>query len=311
MERDVYLLETSSILKRLVPRLTPFERKDMEQDIILHGGSKGVWVWGKFILVDYEYYDCCHKHDVPFCLRPVYLDNEAQAIAWVCRDQLQRRSLTDEMRKYLIGKQELAEREIAIKKLEKLDGKQSVTTVRLAKHNVKTQIIRERIGAEYSISSNTVLKYESYAIALDRIGVLSPEFVEEHLSGKLKMSLERLKELSVLPPEEKYRQCRRWLSEPETIKLGTKKRSYLFAMPLKDKEVQLPAVSIKDMPDYDPNAEIISLVLTIPTWRSSINRVKEVVNIEQASREARLRLIEALMLLQSTADKLIDLLKEG
>ena len=80
---------------------------------------------------------------------------------------------------------------------------------------------------------------------------------------------------------------------------------------MKDKELQLPAVSIKDMPDYDPNAEIISLVLTIPTWRSSINRVKEVVNIEQASREARLRLIEALMLLQSTADKLIDLLKEG
>lgn len=311
MERHIYLLEKSPVLKRLVPRLTTSERREMEQDVIYHGGSKGVRVWGKVILVDYEYYDCCHKHNVPFCLIPVYIENEMQAIAWVCRDQLQRKSLPEEMRKYLIGKQGLAEREIAINKLVKLDGQQSVPTLRLAKHNVRLQIIRERIGVEYSIVPNTVAKYESYAKVLDNIGVLSPEFVEEHLSGKLKMSLHRLKEISVLPPEEKYQQCRRWLSESEAVKLETKKRSHLFAMPVEDKDLPLPAVSIKDMPDYDPDAEIISLALTIPTWRSSINRVIEVVNIKQASREARLRLIEALMLLQSTADKLIDLLKEG
>ena len=311
MERHIYLLEKSPVLKRLVLRLTASERRNMEQDVIFRGGSKSVRVWGKVILVDYEYYDCCHKHNVPFCLSHVYIENEMQAIAWVCRDQLQRKSLPEEMRKYLIGKQALAEREIAINKLAKLDEQQSVTTLRLAKHNVRLQIIRERIGAEHKIVPNTVAKYESYAKVLDNIGVLSPEFVEEHLTGMLKVSLHRMEAFSVLPPEEKYQQCQRWLSEPEEVKLGKKKRLHLFVPPIENKGLPSSVVSIKDMPDYDPDAEIVSLVLTIPTWRSSIKRVKESVNIMDVSMEARLRLIEALMLLQSMADKLIDVLKEG
>ena len=39
-------------------------------------------------------------------------------------------------------------------------------------------------------------------------------------------------------------------------------------------------------------------------------RVQEVADVDRASREARLRLIEALMLLEVTADKLIDVVKE-
>ena len=72
----------------------------------------------------------------------------------------------------------------------------------------------------------------------------------------------------------------------------------------------MPRTSIKDMPVYDPDAEMVSLIFTIPFWRRSINHVKEVADVDKASREARLRLIEALMLLESTADKLIDVLKE-
>ncbi len=69
-------------------------------------------------------------------------------------------------------------------------------------------------------------------------------------------------------------------------------------------------MSIKDMPVYDPDAEMISLVFTIPSWRRSIARVQEVADVDRASPEARLRLIEALMLLEVTADKLIDVVKE-
>ena len=77
------------------------------------------------------------------------------------------------------------------------------------------------------------------------------------------------------------------------------------------KETPLPAVSIKSMPMYDPDAEIASLALTIPSWQSSIERVKNTMHIGETTQEARVRLIERLIELNTTVYRMIRFLKEG
>ena len=72
----------------------------------------------------------------------------------------------------------------------------------------------------------------------------------------------------------------------------------------------LPAISIKNMPTYDPDAEIVSLSLTVPSWTSSILRVRDVTNIAETSPEARCRLREALISLKSITDKMLYVLRE-
>ena len=117
--------------------------------------------------------------------------------------------------------------------------------------------------------------------------------------------------MSLLPEDRRLRACQQWVHKPVVSQPRRKKKKE--ATPIKSwghKPAALPAVSIKDMPVYDPDAELISLVFTIPSWRRSIARVQEVADVDRASREARLRLIEALMLLEVTADKLIDVVKE-
>ena len=77
-----------------------------------------------------------------------------------------------------------------------------------------------------------------------------------------------------------------------------------------EKKEETATISIKDMPAYDPDAEIVSLSLTIPSWRSSIFRVRDVSNMRKTSGEARLILKNELIRLKSATDKLLYVLRE-
>ena len=311
MEQQLYQLETDPVLRRLVAPLNLFEFNAMEVEIKRIGGMKGVNVWGNVILVDYEYYDYCHTNDIPFCLNRTFLENQTEAIAWVCKNQLLRKSLSEEMRKYLIGKRSLAEREIGQRQLRNLanrDDRPSGEIYRLAKHKTSSTYIRERIGADYSIFYITVRKYEEYAELIDKIRAFAPEFVEEHLAGRIKLTYEYLEKLGSLPADVIYSECQWWMREQIDKK-------YMLDMGKREAEAKggtvMPTVSIKDMPAYDPDAEIVSLTLTVPSWISSINRVKEFSDMENTSQAARVGLKKALIRLKSTTDKMLTALRKG
>lgn len=75
--------------------------------------------------------------------------------------------------------------------------------------------------------------------------------------------------------------------------------------------METPAVpSVKDMPAYDPDAEAVGLTLTIPTWASSISRVKIIMDKTKMSREARKNLVEALKKLKNRIDEMLSELGE-
>ena len=309
MERQLYQLETDPALKRLVAPLDLVEFSGMEEDIRRRGGEKGVKVWGRTILVDHEYYEYCHRENIPFCLVSISLDSYQEAVAWICKNQLLRKSLNEEMRKYLIGKRSLAERTIGLVQMRKLENNasgQERPVMKLARHNVSRTHVRERIGTEYSLAYMTVRKYESYTLALDMVRTYSPELVDEHLAGRLKLSFEKVYSLAALPPGAACSECLRLMTEPREAGPGSVK-SRCGAK--ESCAGTVAVVSIKDMPVYDPDAEIVSLSLTIPSWISSIIRVRGTSNMEEVSTGARDRLKKELTSLKSTVDKMLYALR--
>ncbi len=310
MEQQLYQLETDLGLRRLTAPLNLVEFNEMEEEIKKNGGAKGVKVWGKTILVDYEYYEYCHKQKIPFCIVSISLETWAEAVAWICKNQLLRKSLSEAMKKYLIGKRSLAERTIGLRQMQKLENhvdQQDCTVMKLAMHNVSRTHVRERIGTEYLLAYMTVRKYESYAQAIDILYAFSPEFVEAHLAGRLKVSFDKIDRLVVLPPEAVCSECQRMMQESSEARQGLVKGMRI----MKGNKIEiLPAISIKNMPTYDPDAEIVSLSLTVPSWTSSILRVRDVSNIAETSPEARCRLREALISLKSITDKMLYVLRE-
>jgi len=67
--------------------------------------------------------------------------------------------------------------------------------------------------------------------------------------------------------------------------------------------------SVKDMPAYDPDAEITGLTLTIPSWAGSIDRIIN-SDIENASVSAKTELIKALIYLQDKIECMLLVVKE-
>ena len=67
--------------------------------------------------------------------------------------------------------------------------------------------------------------------------------------------------------------------------------------------------SIKDMPEFDPDAEVVGLTLTIPSWSSSIDRIVH-SNLDIVSDTARLKLHQALLELMDSISEMISAIKE-
>ena len=309
MEQQLYQLETDPVLRRLVAPMSPAEYRDMEDDIKRNGGIKGVSVWGRTILVDYEYYEYCHKGNIPFCLASVPLKNRTEAVAWICRDQLGRKPLPEEMRKYLIGKRSIAERITASYRL-RSERRQNdclaADNMKETAHENTITRIRKRIGLEYSLNYITVRKYEAYARSIDKICQSAQGFASAHLTGAVKMSFEKIERLASLPPDAIAVECQRRMA-------GTQETGSVLEKGLQEREDTgraVPSVSIKTMPGYDPDAEIVSLSLTIPSWISSIMRVRNATNMQETSLSARFYLNKALLRLKSATDKMIYVLRK-
>ena len=64
------------------------------------------------------------------------------------------------------------------------------------------------------------------------------------------------------------------------------------------------------MPSYDPDAEVASLTLTIPSWISSIDRAQSNADLKLVSKTARMRLEEALRQLANKAFEMLEAVRE-
>jgi hypothetical protein len=69
--------------------------------------------------------------------------------------------------------------------------------------------------------------------------------------------------------------------------------------------------SVKDMPSYDPDAEISSLTLTIPSWCSSLSRTISHADLKAVTDHARKNLHHALFQLMKTIQGILDDLQEN
>ena len=131
--------------------------------------------------------------------------------------------------------------------------------------------------------------YQEYKISHSNIVALSELKPEELRKINKRVEANNL-------PFMKYSSTRRAIeNKPEEIK------------PVK----LLRTPSIKDMPEYDPDATIVELSLTIPSWVSSIKRMENNTNLDNVSDTALDRLEDALLDLYSLIEKVLNKIREN
>ena len=98
-----------------IPPLTDDEFKQLEENILKEGKLiSPLIVWNNTLVDGHNRYAILQKHpEIYFSTMPLRFENREEAIAWICRNQLGRRNLSPEQKRYLLGKQYEAEKKAA------------------------------------------------------------------------------------------------------------------------------------------------------------------------------------------------------
>lgn len=295
-QKSVHSLTIDPTFSTLIHPLSNEERLQLEENILRDGCIDPIIVWNNVIVDGHNRYSICAHHQIPFAVKEMTFLCKEEAIAWICANQLGRRNISVETRRYLIGKQYEAE-VIARKVISKSGNNQYQTKyveAKTEKPNVRTKkpheghVTAQKIAEQHNISRRTVDRCAAFSKAIDRIDKRDPNLAREIMSGEYKIPLDEISNLSKagdrVPQTHAFAAVRR---EPEPRKNEGSKPS------------------VKDMPKYDPDREARSLSLTVPSWKESIDRVISVIDMRSVSTGAKEQMRVALQNLITSAQKLI------
>ncbi|MCM1183463.1 MAG: hypothetical protein NC337_08820 [Roseburia sp.] len=288
--------------RRLVFPYSEEEYGALEQQILRCGCSAPIAVWYGYILQGFEQYEICRTHHIAFEIRNVSFRVREEAVSLICRNELADRYLPENQRRYLIGKRYNADSIIGVHNAVGTNQFKERVRRDLFKskdfYESSTGRTKKRLAEEYHLDRCTITRYSIYAQAIDYIASVKSEMANQILAGKMKTSMEAVMDC--------YGK-----TEDEMVKLLTASRERTGAkMTGLEKEKAAKDMTVKDMPAFDPDAEIDSLALTIPSWISSIDRTRSAAQFALLTVRGRKRLEQELYQLQKAAQIMLDALKE-
>ena len=179
-----------------IPPLTDDEYKQLEENILKEGKLLSpLIVWGNTLVDGHNRYAILQKHpEIYFSTMPLQFENREEAIAWICRNQLGRRNLTPEQKKFLVGKQYSIEH-----RKPGGNGNNQYTTA--TQETVQEELcqndtippvssetsIRRKIAEQHHVSESYVSRSEKFMKGVEIMEQMMPGTKEKILSGQFKV----------------------------------------------------------------------------------------------------------------------------
>ena len=186
-----------------IPPLTFEELNQLEANILRDGRIiNPIIVWEGLIVDGHNRFIIAKKHpEIPFTVHETEFANRYEAIIWICKNQLGRRNLTPEQKKYLIGKQYEAEKLMIPNK----KGTNRYTSLVGGQndHQLKNEKTRERIARETNTTDSFVRRAEHFAKGVDVADEAVPGTRQKVLSGEVKPTAAEIASVARAPPEER------------------------------------------------------------------------------------------------------------
>lgn len=172
-----------------IPPLTEEEYRLLEENILADGKIISPLItWNGIIVDGHNRYRILQAHpEIPYETMEMEFSDRYAVIVWICRNQLGRRNLTDEQKKFLTGKRYEAEKkqnQWRGNQYVSLDDEESGSGEKRQSQNAKTT--SERIAKEIGKGERYVRDAEIYANGVEAANEVAPGIKNEILSGKLK-----------------------------------------------------------------------------------------------------------------------------
>ena len=179
-----------------IPPLTDDEFKQLEENILKEGKLLSpLIVWGNTLVDGHNRYAILQKHpEIYFSTMPLPFESREEVLAWICKNQLGRRNLTPEQKKFLIGKQYSVEH----RKPGGNGNNQYTATTQEAVQEELCQIdtipptsaeasIRKQIAERNNVSESYVARSEKFMRGVEIMEQMVPGMQEKILSGQFKV----------------------------------------------------------------------------------------------------------------------------
>lgn len=294
MEAKRLDLKVDEEFRRLCPAMGKETRQELERLLSQDGFTPPIRTWKQWIVDGFEQYELCVCAGLPYTVEQLPFTGREEAILWICTHNALREDLTEEQRRYLIGRRYQAERVLYGESPSQGDNLASPESC----WGTSTRLERE-----YGSSPNTIQRYGIFATAMDTIGKYAPILFEQILSGKTQLTFSRIISLAEKKPRE-IKQLEDTIVRSSALPNSFRKARGRSHPPMARGFQPTPPPPIKSMPAYDPDGEITSLTLTIPSWIHSMERTFAAAHWEETSPGAKRKLGEALSLLSQKIQEL-------
>ena len=187
-----------------IPPLREEELEQLEENILADGVViNPLIVWDGVIVDGHNRYRILQKHpEIQFTTYEKKFTDRYAAIAWICKNQLGRRNLTQEQYKYLIG-----ERYEAEKRMESFYGNRFTLADKSSRIQNESgysgERTREKIARENNISVSYVQRAGKFAQGVDAAEEVAPGIKQEILTGSIKPTEKAVAAIAKAPPEER------------------------------------------------------------------------------------------------------------
>ena len=181
-----------------IPPLTNDEFKQLEENILKEGKLiSPLIVWNNTLVDGHNRYAILQKYpEIYFSTMPLPFESREEVLAWICKNQLGRRNLTPEQKKFLIGKQYSVEHR-------KPGGNGNNQHTAAAKKTVPEELcqfdtipptaseasVRKQIAERNNVSESYVARSEKFMRGVEIMEQMVPGMQEKILSGAIQKSV--------------------------------------------------------------------------------------------------------------------------
>ena len=190
-----------------IPPLTEDEFSLLEENILSDGAVfSPLIVWDGTILDGHNRYEIIQKHpELTYAVHKLSFANRYEALSWICKNQLGRRNLTPQQKKYLIGQRYEAE-----KQADAFHGNQHTLSDesgadKKCPHQNSRHVTQSRIAKETNTSASYVREAGTFAKGVDAAEEALPGIKQEILTGTIKPTASAVAAVAKADPEERLR----------------------------------------------------------------------------------------------------------
>lgn len=279
-------------------------RKEMDRKIKKGETVDPIISWNGYILTGYEQDEICLKYHRHYAAtKEMIFPRKSDAIAWLCHQQLKRTDIIWTAKAWLISRLYEALRDIAKRQAakEEFEYRQLCPSTKAAEPAIRPResiTILKQIGIEYNYHRETIRRYVRFGRQLDKLEEAVPGIRVRILTGDLGVMMCHMPALVKMPADQLRkmsgdRYCRQLIPLPQYLAQNTEKKR------IRQKKDILVKPGIKQMPKYDPDAELNGLKYTIGAWRKAIARTAVQADLSRATAAGKEELKQVL-------DKLIQ-----